>query len=66
MTDQPTVTNRESDSDAAELELERAHRLLDECGVPREVRAPGQSRPVELSLVGRMQLFLEDEEEDEV
>jgi len=48
--------------EAAELELERAHHLLDQCGVPREQRVPGERDPLELSLEGRLRMLLEDEE----
>lgn len=50
-------------ADTAELELERAHRLLDEYGVPREHREPGGREPFEYSLLGRLRLLLEDEDE---
>ena len=48
--------------EAVELELERAHRLLDEIGVPREFREPGARDPMEYSLDGRVRLLLEDVE----
>ena len=51
----------EARAEAAELELERAHRLLDEVGVPREFRAAGQRDPTEFSLEARLRLVLEDE-----
>ena len=46
---------------ALELELERAHHLLDTWGVPREVRGE-DGRPVELSLSGRLQLMEEQDQ----
>lgn len=49
-------------ADAAELELERAHRLLDEYGVPREQRAPGARDAVEYSLLGRLRLLLDEDD----
>jgi hypothetical protein len=52
----------EARAEAAELELERAHRLLDEVGVPREFRAHGQRDPIEYSLEARLRLVLEDDE----
>ena len=54
----------EARAEAAELELERAHRLLDEHGVPREFRREGERDPIEYSLAGRLALFLEDDEEE--
>jgi hypothetical protein len=40
--------------EAQELEMERAHALLDQWGLPREV--PGEDgRPLELSLAGRLE-----------
>ena len=52
----------EAKSEALELELERAHRLLDEVGVPREVRDPSERDPLELSLEARIRMVLEDED----
>lgn len=49
---------------ALELELERAHRLLDAWGLPREVPDGPEGRPLELSLAGRLELLEEDGEED--
>jgi hypothetical protein len=49
-------------AEAAELELERAHRFLDACGVPREFRRDGERDPAEYSLEGRLRLALEDED----
>ena len=49
-------------AEAAELDLERAHHLLDELGVPRERRLPGQRDPLEYSLLGRLRLALGEEE----
>ena len=46
--------------EAAELELERAHRLLDQIGVPREYREDGERDPVEYSLEGRLRLVLDE------
>ena len=51
----------EGRAEAAELELERAHRLLDEYGAPRESRLPGQRDAIEYSLLGRLQVVLDDE-----
>jgi hypothetical protein len=56
----------EARADAAELDLERAHRLLDLSGVPREVREKGQRDPVELSLLGRLRLALDEGAEDDL
>ena len=53
----------EARAEAAELELERAHRLLDELGVPREFRSPGERDSTEYSLEGRLELVLNDEDE---
>ena len=53
----------EARGEAAELDLERAHRLLDEYGVPRERRDPGAREAVEYSLLGRLRLVLGEDEE---
>ena len=53
----------EARAEAAELDLERAHRLLDAWGVPREVRERGAKRPVELSLLGRLELAFEESDD---
>ena len=64
MSDEARRASRaEARAEAAELELERAHRLLDACGVPRELRARGERDAVEYSLEGRLRLLL-DELED--
>ena len=65
-TSDPETARRraEARADAAELELERAHRLLDDVGVPRETRQAGERDFVELSLHRRIELVLEDAEED--
>lgn len=55
----------EGRAQAAELELERAHRLLDEYGVPREFRDEGEARWVEFSLVARLRLVLEADDDEE-
>ena len=49
--------------EALELELERAHRRLDEYGVPREFRQPGVRDPIEYSLEARLRLVLDEEDE---
>ena len=49
---------------ALELELERAHHVLDKWGVPREVLGE-DGRPLELSLSGRLELMDEDEDEEQ-
>jgi len=54
----------EARAEAAELELERAHHLLDEYGVPREFRQPGERDPTDYSLESRIRLVLEDQAED--
>lgn len=51
----------EARADALELDQERAHRMLDQVGIPRETREGG-GPPVELSLEGRLRLALEDGE----
>ena len=51
-------------AEAAELELERAHHLLDEYGVPREFRQPGERDSTDYSLESRIRLVLEDQAED--
>jgi len=52
----------ELELEAAELELLRAHRLLDALGVPREGAVEGLDRPQELALSARIELLLEDDE----
>ena len=66
MSDIGSEENRriEARLDALELELERAHRLLDEFGVPREFREPGERDPVEYSLDARVRLVLEEDENE--
>lgn len=54
------LARAEQNLEAAELELERAHRLLDTWGVPREESDPGGGRPLELSLEGRLELLPDD------
>ena len=54
----------EARADAAELDLERAHRLLDEYDIPRERREPGAREAEEYSLVGRLRLVLDDDEDE--
>ena len=49
----------EAKADAAELELERAHRVLDSEGVPREFVPEGEKNYVEYSLEARIRLLLE-------
>lgn len=58
--------------EALELDSQRVHRLLDEFGVPRYVDATEtlpsdgrRERQRELSLFGRVNLILEEEEEDQ-
>ena len=46
--------------EAAELELERAHHLLDTWDVPREQPDPEGGRSLELSLAGRLELLSDD------
>ncbi|MDF1836942.1 MAG: hypothetical protein P1V35_03655 [Planctomycetota bacterium] len=48
---------------AVDLELQRAHRLLDDWGLPRELPDPDTGHVEELSLTGRLELIPEDEEE---
>jgi len=62
----------ESRLEALELDSQRVHRLLDEFGVPRHMDPADQpasagrrERPPELSLLGRVSLVLEDEEDDQ-
>jgi len=50
----------EARAEAAELELERAHHLLDEYGVPREFRDHDQRDPTDYSLEARLRLLLDD------
>lgn len=47
--------------EAAELELERAHHLLDTWEVPRQLPDPEGGRPVELSLEGRLELLSDED-----
>jgi len=54
------MNDPEARADAAELELERAHHFLDQLGIPREVREPGQRDPLELSLLARLELAFEE------
>ena len=56
------VRELEGRESALDLELERAHHLLDQWGLPRELGEGPDGRPLELSLVGRLEL-LEDEPE---
>ncbi len=55
-----SLARAERDLEAAELELERAHRLLDTWGVPRECPDPDGGRPLDLSLEGRLELLPDD------
>ena len=48
--------------EAAELELERAHHLLDTWDVPREQPDPDGGRPIELSLAGRLELLSDEDD----
>ena len=60
------ATDLELKLDALELDSQRVHRFLDEFDVPRHLQAesPGERRQdTELSLLGRIELVLEDEEE---
>ena len=61
--DDRALRRAEARTDAAKLELERTHHLLDQVGVPREFRAPGERDPVEYSLEQRVRLLLEDDAE---
>ena len=65
-------TELERRLEALELDSQRVHRLLDEFGVPRHADpadAPQQhgrrERLPELSLLGRVNLILEEEDEDQ-
>jgi len=60
--DERALSRAEARADAAELELERAHRLLDEYGLPREFRAEGERDAIEYSLLGRLRLLLDEDE----
>ncbi|MCP5023524.1 MAG: hypothetical protein GY930_17365 [bacterium] len=51
--------------EAAELELHRVHRFLDEWGLPRELADDHTGHVTELSLIGRLELIAEDAEDDE-
>lgn len=51
------LARAERDKQALELELERAHRLLDTWGLPREQLDADSGRPLELSLSGRLELL---------
>ncbi len=51
------LSRAEGKIEALELDAERCHHQLDEYGVPRQ--SPADSR-LELSLCGRLELFLED------
>lgn len=62
--DSPEERRAAARAEAAELELERAHRLLDRYGVPREFRRPGDRDPTEYSLEARLRLVLEEDEAD--
>jgi len=46
--------------EAQELEVERAHALLDQWGLPREVTGE-DGRPLELSLAGRLERLPESD-----
>ena len=58
---QRALDKAEARAEAAELELERAHRLLDREGVPREYRAQGERDWVEYSLEARLRLLFEED-----
>ena len=47
---------------ATQLDLERAHHLLDEQGIPRTWREPGARDPSEYSLLGRLRLALGEDD----
>ena len=51
--------------EAAELELERAHHLLDLWGLPRESESEDDGSRTELSLSGRLELLPDDEPDEE-
>lgn len=51
------LSRAEGKIEALELDAERCHHQLDEYGVPRQ--SPEDSR-LELSLCGRLELFLDD------
>jgi len=48
---------------AVDLELQRAHRLLDDWGLPREMPDPNTGHVNELSLTGRLELIPDDDED---
>lgn len=48
---------------ALELEVERAHHVLDEVGVPRSFRPPGARDPVDYALHARLELLFEEEDD---
>jgi len=58
--DRERMQKIERELESAELELERAHRLLDTWGVPREVRDEETGDVTELSLSGRLESLPED------
>jgi hypothetical protein len=49
--------------EAIDLELQRAHRMLDDWGLPREAPDPNTGHPTELSLAGRLELIPEEDED---
>jgi hypothetical protein len=51
---------RLAEARAEAAELERAHRLLDELGVPRDFRQPGERDQTDYSLLARMRILLDD------
>ncbi len=48
------IQKLEGQLEAQELDLQRAHALLDQWGLPREVEGE-EGRPLELSLTGRLE-----------
>lgn len=50
---------------AMELEMQRAHRMLDDWGLPREFPDSHTGHVSELSLVGRLELIPVEEEDEE-
>ena len=60
------LTKTQGQLEAVELELFRVHRMLDEWGLPREIPDEHTGHAIELSLIGRLELIADgDDEEDE-
>ncbi len=60
MSDDEGLRRARVELERVELELERAHHLLDQAGVPRETDGPG-GRPLDLALAERIRLLFEEE-----